>query len=204
MARHWVWTADGVARTGGLLWGEASPPLSPVSSAVRNTMAAATHGKVKALGSGALIDRPIQLDHSQAVRKNMSHSSIDWVAVARENARDFRKGSGNPRRQSDYNHPHWSAVARPVAGTRGSPGMSLLERANPANTRSYTLGRWHNRQKRLVNETSLFGRYVINPRAAKALGLRSRSESSMYPTLGDSGKFRADSNPGLFDTGLKL
>ena len=118
---------------------------------------------------------------------------------------DFRKGSGNPRRQSDYNHPHWSAVARPVTGTRGSPGMSLLERANPANTRSYTLGRWHNRQKRLINETSLFGRYVINPRAAKALGSRSRGELSMYPaTLDDKGRFRADSNPGLFDTRLKL
>eukprot|EP01043_Picozoa_sp_COSAG02_P069663 COSAG02_NODE_12026_length_1610_cov_2.115156_2_plen_194_part_00 len=186
--------ADGVARTGGVLWGESSPPLSPVSTAVRKAMAAAVQDEFKASESGAtLVSRPTK-----------SGNGIDWVAVARENARDFRKGSGNPRRESDYNHPHWSAVARPVTGTRGSPGMSLLERANPANTRSYTLGRWHNRQKRLINETSLFGRYVINPRAAKALGSRSRSEVSMYPMHDDSGKFRADSNPGLFNTELNL
>jgi hypothetical protein len=186
--------ADGVARTGGMLWGESSPPLSPVSTAVRKAMAAAVQDEFNASGSGAKLES----------RPSKSGNGIDWVAVARENARDFRKGSGNPRRQSDYNHPHWSAVARPVTGTRGSPGMSLLERSNPANTRSYTLGRWHNRQKRLINETSLFGRYVINPRAAKALGSRSRSELSMYPMHDDSGKFRADSNPGLFNTELNL
>ena len=79
----------------------------------------------------------------------------DWAAVARENSRDFRKGAGNPKRQSDYSHPHWAATARPVTGTRGSPGMSLLERQNPANARSYSLGRWHNRQSdryRLMEE----------------------------------------------------
>lgn len=191
--------AEGVARTGGLLWGESSPPLSPVSTAVRKAMSVAVQDEFKASGSGALLD-----SHKASALIAKSGSGIDWVAVARENARDFRKGSGHPRRQSDYNHPHWSAVARPVTGTRGSPGMSLLERANPANTRSYTLGRWHNRQKRLINETSLFGRYVINPRAAKALGSRSRSELSMYPMHDDSGKFRADSNPGLFSTELNL
>ena len=199
---RFIVVADGIARTGGLLWGESSPPLSPVSAAVRKAMA---HGEVNASDSGALVAPLAELGSSRVARRSTSGSSIDWVAIARENARDFRKGSGNPRRQSDYNHPHWSAVARPVTGTRGSPGMSLLERANPANTRSYTLGRWHNRQKRLINETSLFGRYVINPRAAKALGSRSRGELSMYPaTLDDKGRFRADSNPGLFDTRLKL
>lgn len=188
-----------------MLWGESSPPLSPVSTAVRNAMAAAVHGEVKASGSGALVDPPIQLGIStgKRIRETMPGGSIDWVGVARDNARDFRKGAGNPRRHSDYSHPQWSAVARPVTGTRGSPGLSLLERTNPANTRSYTLGRWHNRQKRLINETSLFGRYVINPRAKASL--RSRSELSMYPSLDERGKFpRSNSSPRLFDTALNL
>ena len=54
------------------------------------------------------------------------------------------------------------------------------------------------RQKRLINETSLFGRYVVNQNAARALGLRSRSELSMYPSYDDSGRFRADRSDSMF------
>ena len=159
-------------------------PLSPVSQAVREAMIASGEQDVL-----------LQQGFVPAAGRRRGKRR-DWAAIARDNA---RKGMGPaPRRPSDYNHPHWAATARPVTGTKGSPGMSLLERSNPANHRSYNLGRWNRRQKRLINETSLFGRYVVNQNAARALGLRSRSELSMYPSYDDSGRFRADRSDSMF------
>jgi hypothetical protein len=130
------------------------PPLSPTSEAVRRAT------------RDLLGIEPTPIAAAPAWHGATAGPAVDWPALASAHAgKAGRRAPKAGRRPNDYSHPRWAATARLPKGavSSGCSGLSLLERCNPAaHQRQYSATRWHQRQQDHLNDTSLFGRYVLN------------------------------------------